>query len=177
MHARAHRRCGLLAAALILLSHPLAWAQSDQLRAQGPLEISADRAELARSGIMQYSGDVELTSDTLRVTGENLRLERADDGAIQVLVEGGPASLRHEPTGEGEDTQPVDAQAQRIGYDRAEGVITLEGNVALRRGGDRLVGETLRYSLVDQRITASGAGEGNRVRITIDPQTIERAQE
>lgn len=168
-------RC-LLSAALAL-SVPAAFGQSDALRDQGPLEISADRAELARSGIMEYSGNVELNSENLRVTGETLRLEREADGAIRVAVEGGPASLHHEPTGQGEDTRPVDAQAQRIQYDRANGVITLEGNVALRRGGDRLVGEKLRYTLADQRITASGDGDGSRVRITIDPETIERVQE
>jgi len=166
----------LLGAALAL-SVSAGFGQSENLADQGPLEISADRAELARSGIMQYSGNVELTSETLRVTGETMRLEREADGAIRIAVEGGPASLHHEPTGQGEDTQPVDAQAQRIQYDRASGVITLEGNVALRRGGDSLSGEQLRYSLVDQRITASGDGDGSRVRITIDPDTIERAQE
>lgn len=167
---------GLLGALLALGLTP-AFGQSETLRNQGPLEISADRAELQRSGIMQYSGNVELTSENLRVTGETLRLEREEDGAIRIAVEGGPASLHHDPTGQGEDTQPVDAQAQRIQYDRAGGVITLEGNVALRRGGDRLSGEQLRYTLADQRITASGDGEGSRVRITIDPDTIERAQE
>ncbi len=176
MRARPARHSGLLAAALLAFV-PLAWGQTERLRDQGPLEISADRAELARSGVMQYSGNVELTTATLRVTGDALRLERDSDGAIRVAVEGAPATLNHEATGEGEDTQAVDAQAERIQYNRAEGLITLQGDVVLRRGGDRLVGETLRYSLLDQRITASGAGEGNRVRITIDPQTIERTQE
>lgn len=136
-----------------------------------PLEITADTAEIQRSGDMRYEGNVVFTSATLEARGERLQLSRDTEGNVRIRITGEPARLEHSP--EAEDTRPVDAEANRIDYDRATGVIEMTGAVVVQRGTDRISGEALRYAMIEQRITANGGDSGGRVRITIDPETIE----
>lgn len=157
---------------LIALALPAQHAAAQSLEALrgSPLEISADEAEIARSGDMRYSGNVVFTSATLEARGDQLRLSRDAKGNISVRITGDPADLEHRP--EAEDLQPVDASARRIDFDRATGVIRLSGAAEVQRAGDRISGEELRYEIAEQRITASGGNAGGRVRITIDAETL-----
>lgn len=165
---RVSRWMPLLAGAV--LAQPLG-AQSLEALRSAPLEISADQADIARSGEMRYSGNVVFDSATLEARGEDLRLSRDANGQISVRLTGNPAELQHRPDNEG--AQPMDAQAERIDFQRATGVIDMRGAVVMQRAGDRISGEQLRYDLVEQRINAEGGESGGRVRITIDPETIE----
>ena len=151
-------------------------AVPDRLAGQAPMEISASSAELTRDGNMRYSGDVVFTSQNLEVRGDTLVLERNTDDGVHVRISGQPAELTHTPPESESDRRPIEARAQRIAYHRGSGVVELEGAVALTRGTDRLRGEQLRYEIASQRITASG-GSGGRVRITIDPETVEDLRE
>ncbi|WP_084191300.1 lipopolysaccharide transport periplasmic protein LptA [Algiphilus aromaticivorans] len=160
----------MLLLALTLPAPPIA-AQSLEALRSAPLEISADEAEITRNGDMRYSGNVVFTSATLEARGDTLQLSRDGEGQVRVRISGDPAELEHRP--EGKDMQPVDASAQSIDFDRATGVVQLRGAVAVQRAGDRISGEELRYEIVEQRITASGGDSGGRVRITIDPETLE----
>lgn len=165
---RAERLTLLLALAV---AAPQAVAQSLEALRGSPLEISANEAEIARSGDMRYSGNVVFSSATLEARGDELRLSRDAKGNVSVRITGDPADLEHRP--EAEDMQPVDARARRIDFDRATGVIQLSGAVEVQRAGDRISGEELRYEIAEQRITASGGDAGGRVRITIDAETLE----
>lgn len=155
----------------LTLPAPQVVAQSLEALRSAPLEISADEAEIARSGDMRYTGNVVFTSATLEARGDELRLSRDADGNVQVNITGDPAELEHHP--EGDDMQPVDARARRIDFNRATGVVQLNGSVEVQRAGDRVSGEELRYEIVEQRITASGGDTGGRVHITIDPENLE----
>lgn len=159
----------------LLLAAPQAAAQSLEALRGAPLEITADEAEIARSGDMRYSGNVVFTSATLEARGNELRLLRDGNGNIRVRITGDPAELEHRP--EAEDMQPVDARARRIDFDRGTGVVQLSGAVEVQRSGDRISGEELRYEIVEQRITANGGDSGGRVRITIDPETLEEIEQ
>lgn len=159
----------------LVLPAPQAVAQSVEALRGSPLEISANEAEIARSGDMRYSGNVVFTSATLEARGDELRLSRDDQGNVRIRITGDPAELEHRP--EGEDMQPVDASARRIDFDRATGVVELRESVEVQRAGDRISGEELRYEIAEQRITASGGNTGGRVRITIDAETLEEIEQ
>lgn len=168
------RASGLILLLILLLPASQAAAESLEALRGSPLEISADEAEIARSGDMRYSGNVVFTSATLEARGDELKLSRDSNGNVRVRITGDPAELEHRP--EAEDMQPVDARARRIDFDRGTGVVLLSGAVEVRRAGDRITGEELRYEIAEQRITASG-GDGGRVRITIDPETLEAIEQ
>lgn len=159
----------------LTLPAPQIAAQSLETLRSAPLEISADEAEITRSGDMRYTGNVVFDSATLTARGDDLRLTRDAEGNVRMRITGEPAELEHSP--EAEDMQPVDARARRIDFDRATGVVQLNGDVEVQRAGDRISGEELRYEIAEQRITASGGGDDGRVRITIDAETLEEIEQ
>lgn len=176
MPGHADMRARLLAGVLCFFATAApAAAEMRQALDAGPLEISADRAELARDGSMRYVGNVELSNEQLRVQGGTLTLRREGDAGVVIRVVGEPASLRHTPPADS-DAPRVDAEALRIDFYRDTDRVELDGNVRLRRGGERLTGERLEYDLAEQRIVARGGDTGGRVRITIDPETLQRQQ-
>lgn len=163
---------GLLLAGVL----PVQAQPESQALLSGPLEISADSADIDRSGVMVYTGDVEFSSPTLRMDGARLEVRQQANKGIALVLTGSPARMQHTPAAS--DGGPeVHARADSIAFDQDSGVVTYEGNVVMTRGRDRLSGETLRYDLNSQRILAEGGSGGGRVRITIDPETLERARE
>jgi lipopolysaccharide export system protein LptA len=153
---------GLLAA---LMALPVIVGAQQPRAPQGPVSISADRGELSRSGVMVYIGNVEFEADGTVVRGDRMTFQQRADGLYDAHITGSPASFSH-PAQDGEPA--VNAQAQDVRYTAADRVVTLDGDVELDRGRDRLTGQNLRYEVDDRRILASG-GEGGRVRITIQP--------
>ncbi|HUS25131.1 MAG TPA: lipopolysaccharide transport periplasmic protein LptA [Candidatus Binatia bacterium] len=132
----------------------------------GPVTITADRAEFGQEGVMQYRGHVKLVSGQLELTGERLDLEQPAKGQYVARVTGRPAKLRH--AGEGPAQPPIAASANQIDYDSRIGTVEMKQDVQLDRGGDVLSGETLLYDVAARRITAGGTG--SQVRIVIQPR-------
>lgn len=146
---------------------------AQRLRPTGPVTITARNVDWAKNGLMVYTGDVKLESDTLKLDGDRLELEQLANGNYRARVTGVPASLRHDPapvaagTGEAADP-PVTARAKTLYYDSQSGVVDVTGNARVTRGEDEVTGETIHYNVNERRIQAAG-GSGGQVRIVIQP--------
>lgn len=168
--------------ALMLLASGLAAAQgggksgNDSLRPSGPVTITADRAEWEQDGAMVYSGNVLLTSDTLKLVGDRLELRQFAGGEIEARIIGNPARMDHPGLVEknGEPGPPVSAQAKTLTYDSRSSMVDLIGNGRLTRGQDAIDGEDIRYDVAARRIRAIG-GENGQVKIVIQPPPPRRA--
>jgi len=161
-----HATRWLLAAALLgLLATPAA-AQE-----QGPVRLSADRAEVDnRSGTSIYRGDVVLTRDGARITGDVMWVyTNAQRELERVEVEGEPATYRQQPEGDG---QLVEAEAPRMEYYASgpERVRLLQGG-RLWQGENEVRGQTITYFVADERVEAEGgAGGDDRIEVTVSPE-------
>lgn len=140
-------------------------------RPTGPVNIEAQSADILRDGTAVYRGNVRISANEFSLDGEQLELHQHEGRQFTIVVTGAPAHFAH--LGNGADAPPVDASANRIEYDSRSGIVELDGGVQLLRGRDSLSTEHLRYDIAERRIQASG-GSGGQVRITLDPDQIER---
>ena len=166
-------------AALLLvlgLSTGLAAAQQkrennvDALRPTGPVTVTADRAEWEQNGAMVYTGNVLMSSDTLRLKGDRLELRQLEGGQFTANVTGKPARLDHPGLKEknGEAGPPVSAEARTLNYDSRTSMVDILGNAHLTRGKDQIDGDNIGYDAAARRIKAAG-GQGGQVKIVIQP--------
>jgi lipopolysaccharide export system protein LptA len=136
------------------------------MRPNGPVTIGANRAELVQGNSAVYVGSVTMDSDTLKMDGDRLELNRFSDGQYTAKFTGSPVHMSHASTGP--DNPPVSAHAKVMNYDSRAGLIDLEGDAELTRGSDKTTADKIRYYLADQRYEASGSDGGNgRVTIVI----------
>jgi lipopolysaccharide export system protein LptA len=142
----------------------------DALRPTGPVTVTADRAEWEQNGAMVYSGNVQLSSDTLKLKGDRLELRQLADGQFTASVTGKPARLDHPGLKEknGQAGPPVSAEARTLNYDSRTSMVDILGNAHLTRGKDQIDGDNIGYDAGARRIKAAG-GEGGQVKIVIQP--------
>lgn len=140
-----------------------------------PIQIEANTAEYSdRTGISTYSGAVVLTQGTLVLHGDKLTVTRnKDSGAIEAILNGEPATL--DKPADNENTEAVDGRAQSMEYKSDEAVLILTGQARVTRGGDTIRGDTIRHYLNSARTQASSTGQGERVKITIQPESADEA--
>lgn len=143
---------------------------ADRLRPTGPVTITATSVDWAKNGLMVYTGNVKLESDTLKLDGDKLELEQLGDGDYRAKIFGSPANLRHDaaPGADGAQDPPVTARAKQLFYDSRSGVVDLTSNARVTRGEDEMTGETIHYNVNERRIQAAG-GSGGQVKIVIQP--------
>lgn len=135
------------------------------MRPKGPVQITADRTEAVEGMTAIYSGHVNLDSDTLHLDGDRLELKQHADHAFEARVTGGPAHMSH--AGSGPDNPPMSAHAKTLNYDSTSGIVDLIGDAFVDRNGDTTNADTIRYSLIDRSLQASGGKQ--QVRIVIQP--------
>lgn len=142
----------------------------DALRPNGPVTVTADRAEWEQNGAMVYTGNVLMSSDTLRLKGDRLELRQLAGGQFTASVTGKPARLDHPGLKEknGETGPPVSAEARTLNYDSRSSMVDILGNAHLTRGKDQIDGDNIGYDAAARRIRAAG-GEGGQVKIVIQP--------
>ena len=155
----------------VLVGTPAGAREADRRQ---PATIEADRAEIDQAtGVSRYFGDVVFIQGTLRITGEQLSVT-APEGVVRHAEahgapEGEPARIRQET-----DTgQMVRAHGRTIEYDAAEGLVTLIGNAELLRDGERFAAGRIRYWPDTRRVEGGRGDDGGRVRIRIEPETVE----
>ena len=157
--------CVLFLAAALTVALP---ASAGELGRDEPATIESDRAELDREqGVSRYFGNVEFVQGDLRITGERMDIQAPDGNLRRAETEGDPARIFH-VTAEGER---IRARAQRIVYEPDVPRVTLTGSAEVERGGDRFRAGRIAYAPDTGRVDAE-RDDGERVRITIQPETM-----
>lgn len=166
---------------LLICAGPSAWAAerggkaAAALDPQGPVTITADRAEFDKSGAMLYVGNVKMASDTLQLAGDRLELQQYENNQYSAKVTGKPARMDHAGVADsdGKAAEPMSAQASTLNYDTRNGIIEILGKATMTRGKDEINGENIRYNVDARRIEAAG-GSGGQVKIVIQPQSVKK---
>ncbi|MCX7059694.1 MAG: lipopolysaccharide transport periplasmic protein LptA [Gammaproteobacteria bacterium] len=142
------------------------------LKPTGPVTLTSDKAELVQGNSAVYTGNVVLSSDTLKLEGDRVELKQYAGGQYEAKITGGPAKMNH--AGNGADNPPVSARAKTLNYDSRSGVLDLISDAYVMRGNDEITGDTIKYDVNQRRIQASG-GTGGQVKIILQPSSSEPA--
>jgi lipopolysaccharide export system protein LptA len=151
---------------LLFLSSQLLALESDRKQA---LEINADATEgTLGDGKAVLSGNVLIRQGSLLVKADVAEVEKVEGRVRSVVLTGKPVHLEQEIEEEG----LVQAEALRIEYEVATGIITLTGGATVIHPQYHVSGELLKYDMNLQHFQGNGGDGNGRIRIELDPEVI-----
>lgn len=157
----------LLAAALLLAFQPAHALKSDR---QQPLDVRADASDgTLGDGTATLRGNVEITQGTLLIRADVARVERVEGRVRRFELDGAPVHLQQEIEQEG----LVIAEARKVEYEVATGIVTLTGGANVEHPQYHISGEVLRYDMNIQHFQGSGGDADGRIEIRMNPEVIQ----
>ena len=139
-----------------------------------PMHIEADHADINdQTGVHVYTGNVVVTQGSMRLTADRLTLQ-IEDGEIQEGVAlGEPATYKQRPDNKDED---VYAESLRMEYYAVDERIILIDAAEVTQAGDVFRSQRIVYDVAGDVVNA-GDGDGDRVRITLQPRNSKASEE
>ncbi len=136
---------------------------------QQPLEVKADATDgTLGDGTAMLTGNVEIRQGTLLIQADTAEVEKAEGRARRFEFNGDPVHLQQEIENEG----LVTAEARRIEYEVATGIVTLTGAADVVHPQYQISGEVLEYDMNLQHFRGSGSEDSGRIRIQMDPEVV-----
>jgi lipopolysaccharide export system protein LptA len=122
-----------------------------------------------KKGFQLFSKGVDLTQGSLHIQADKATVYQDDDGATfsRIVLVGTPARWSEKL----DDGAEMKAQANHIDYNVSDETVVLRGAVIINKDGDLISGETIRYNLATQLLSAGSDNNGSgRVKMTIGPK-------
>lgn len=161
-----HKRILLLAFALLLISGPLQALKSDRQQA---LEVNADATDgTLGDGTATLQGSVEIRQGTLLITADIATVEKVDGKVRRFELNGTPVHLQQEI----EEQGLVTAEASKVEYEVATGIVTLTGAADVVHPQYHINGEVLKYDMNTQHFQGTGGNNNGRIRIRLAPEVV-----
>ena len=141
-----------------------------------PLDLEADSAEIDEGkGMSVYTGNVIAIQGSMRLESDRLTIFHTGAKAERLEAEGKPARFQQLPD---DSPEPVKARALRLEYRLDSEELTLIGEAVVMQGKDTFKSDRIIYDRVRSVVKGGAAAEGKeRVRITVDPQGRDKAQD
>jgi lipopolysaccharide transport protein LptA len=138
---------------------------------QGDARVEAERATATglefENSQWRFEGQVRITAEGGFLSSDTATVRFVDNQIAGADVSGSPARFAQQ---QGE--RRAEGHAQQIDYDLASGRVRLAGEAWLSDGNNEIRGNTLVYSMREERVLAEAAEQGGEpVRITINPKT------
>jgi lipopolysaccharide transport protein LptA len=137
---------------------------------QGKMSVEADQAQA--NGVnfdnsrWNFRGKVRINLEKGVMTSDESEITFANKGLTKAVITGTPAEFEQQL----ENGQVARGRANLIVYDVQQGSVNLSKDAWLSDGQKEIRGDSLKYSIRDQRVVAEGAGQGSqRVKIVITP--------
>jgi len=151
---------------LLALPFPLAALQTDR---QQPLEVNADATDgTLGDGMATLKGNVEIRQGSLLIQSDIAEVEKVEGRVRRFELRGKPVHLQQEIENEG----LVTAEALKIEYIVATGIVTLTGAADVVHPQYHISGEVLEYDMNSQHFKGSGGDNNGRIRIRLDPEVV-----
>jgi lipopolysaccharide export system protein LptA len=136
---------------------------------QQPLEVNADATDgTLGDGMATLQGNVEIRQGSLLIRANVAEVEKVDGRVRRFELNGTPVHLQQEI----EDEGVVMAQALKIDYEVATGIVTLTGSADVTHPQYNISGEVLEYDMNTQHFKGSGGESNGRIRIRLDPEVV-----
>jgi lipopolysaccharide export system protein LptA len=156
----------LVALLVAALAAPAQALESDR---QQPLEIDADSTDGSLGdGRAELRGNVLIRQGSLLIEADVAEVEKVEGKVREVVLIGQPVQLEQEI----EELGKVHAQANRIEYQVATGLVTLSGAADVDHPQYEISGEMIQYDLNAQHFQGSGGDDNGRLKIRLDPEII-----
>lgn len=156
---------------LLTILLPLAVTPAQALKSdrQKPLEVRADASDgTLGDGTATLRGNVEINQGTLLIRADVATVERAEGRVRRFELDGNPVHLQQEIEEEG----LVKAQALKVEYEVASGIVTLTGAADVEHPQYHISGEVLRYDMNAQHFQGSGGEADGRIQIRMEPEVL-----
>jgi lipopolysaccharide export system protein LptA len=151
---------------LLVFPFPLPALQTDR---QQPLEVNADSTDgTLGDGMATLKGNVEIRQGSLLIQSDIAQVEKVDGRVRRFELNGSPVRLQQEI----EDQGLVSAEALKIDYVVATGIVTLTGSADVVHPQYHISGEVLEYDMNTQHFKGSGGDSNGRIRIQLDPEVV-----
>ena len=151
---------------LLLTPAPALALKTDR---QQPLEVNADATDgTLGDGTATLKGNVEIRQGTLLIRADIAQVEKVEGRVRRFELNGNPVHLEQEI----EETGLVTAEARRVEYEVATGIVTLTGAADVVHPQYHISGEVLEYDMNIQHFKGSGGDSNGRIRIQLDPEVI-----
>ena len=155
---------------LLLSSGPLHALKSDR---QEPLDVKADATDgTLGDGLATLKGNVEINQGTLMISADVANVSKSEGRVTLIELTGNQVHLQQEIENEG----LVTAEAARIEYEVASGLVTLTGKADVVHPQYQISGEKLVYDMNIKHFQGSGGEEYGSIQIRLDPELLEEIQ-
>ena len=138
---------------------------------QGKMSVEADQAQA--NGVnfdnsrWNFRGGVKISVDGGLLRSDDAEITFANKLLTKAVINGTPAEFEQPREKKG---QVARGRANLIVYDVQQGTVNLSKDAWLSDGQNEIRGESLKYSVREQRVIADAAEQGShRVHITITP--------
>ncbi|MCP4881074.1 MAG: lipopolysaccharide transport periplasmic protein LptA [Gammaproteobacteria bacterium] len=159
----------LLLTSLITLSGSALALDSDR---QQPISLEADSAVMDEAkGHYVYKGNVVVTQGSMIISAASVEILMNDSDNIDSFhaIGSDTAQAHLQQTTESDKSQ-LDAWADDLVYAVAKDIIILTGNAILNQHGNEFSGDTIQYSIADEKVKASAKpGSKQRVKMIFNP--------
>jgi lipopolysaccharide transport protein LptA len=142
---------------------------------QGTVQVEAEEATATglnfENSRWEFRGNVRIHVEGGSLTSNEAEVTFVNNQIAKALITGTPATFEQKL----KDTADIaKGRAGRIEYDFTAGSVQLVEDAYLTDGRNDIHGQTLVYSIRDQRVLAEASAQGQeRVRITINPRNME----
>ena len=137
----------------------------DISRADDALELEADSASYDnKTGVAIYHGNVKISQGNIVLRGDVVEVHTVDDEVSKLIATADPSQLIRR-----DEQHAIEAEAQRIEYKVAEGIVDFLGKVKIKEAGKLLTGDHATYDI--RKKTVDMEKKENRVRLIIQPKT------
>lgn len=155
---------------LVFLATPWLCAAKPPSTSQ-PIHVEADRATIDdKKGISVYSGNVRIQHGSLKILADKLTITTKNNALSKVEAVGKPASFEQRA----EDTATVTkGKADKMEYSAAKQTILLLNNATIQQGRNTFQSDRISYNMVLDQVDASNRNGSGRVKITIQPESLE----
>jgi len=151
---------------LLALSTQLHALETDR---QQPLEVNAETTDgTLGDGLATLKGSVEIRQGSLLIQSDIAEVEKVEGRVRRIELNGTPVHLEQEIENEG----LVVAQALKVDYVVATGIVTLTGAADVVHPQYHISGEVLEYDMNSQHFKGSGGDGNGRIRIRLDPEVV-----
>ena len=136
----------------------------DISHADEALELEADSASYNNeTGVAIYHGNVKISQGDIVLKGDVVEVHTVDDEVSKLIATANPSRLIRR-----DEQNAIEAEAQRIEYKMAEGIVDFLGKVKIKDAGKLLTGDHAIYDI--QKKTIDMKKKENRVKLIIQPK-------
>lgn len=139
---------------------------------QGSMGIEADDGRANKldfeDSVWQLSGNVIIDVENGHIECDSADLTFSNYALVLATITGSPATFEMQRPN---SSEPTYAEAGRLEYDLARGIIEFSGQAKITENGNQITSSYLVYDIKEQLINAQSGGDGDpKVRITYTPK-------